>query len=281
MKGQDNYENRIMEINKTFLFFLFPLILVVFFVVFIHFGNTQIDVREPAKLADRQYDNKRVVSKLINNYRQQDKNIKQNPDEQLSLSIKSELTDMKIHRTFSTDKQNGSYIRKLQQLTKLETKSIDKLLSVLPELLRDDNPQLRLAAVESAGNIRHSDLSLALQPALHDMSPLVRTEALNALSAQDDPAIVSTIDPLLFDKNRQVRLAAINALSEIGSEESIVALASLLTDGDIMIRLHAVSALGEIGGIRSIAYLLHARNDSDNSIQSSVESILDELENAY
>lgn len=165
----------------------------------------------------------------------------------------------------------------LEQIRLLENTPVTHAIFELQPLLANTDPVIRLAAIESLGDMTNQATLPALSAALDDPNPQLRIAALEALAAQEDESVVSSIEPYLYDQDREVRVAAIEALVELESETAVPALAGLLSDQDTLIRHHAVNALGEIGGEYAISYLLQARYDPDERIRANAESILIEL----
>ena len=165
----------------------------------------------------------------------------------------------------------------LEQIRLLENAPVTLAIFELQPMLANTDPVIRLAAIESLGDMTNQATLPALSAALNDPNPQLRVAALEALASQEDESVVSSIEPFLYDQDREVRVAAIEALVDLESETAVPALAGLLSDQDPLIRHHAVNALGEIGGEYAISYLLQARYDPDERIRANAEDILIEL----
>ena len=166
----------------------------------------------------------------------------------------------------------------LEQIRLLENAPATQTIYELVPWLSNVDPVIRLAAIESLGDMTNQATLPALLTALNDPNPQLRIAALEALAAQEDESVVSSIEPYLYDQDQEVRVAAIEALVELESESAVPALAGLLSDQDSLIRHHAVNALGEIGGENAMMYLLQARYDPNETIRINVDAILAELE---
>ena len=169
----------------------------------------------------------------------------------------------------------------LEQIVLTEDLPIIEAVFELEPMLANHDPVIRLAAIESLGDMTNPATLPLLIAALNDPNPQLRIAALEALASQEDESVVNSIASYLFDQEPEVRLAAIEALEDLEYERSVHALAGLLSDQDVRIRRHAVNALGEIGGKYAISYLLQARYDPDERIRANAEAILDELEDQY
>lgn len=166
----------------------------------------------------------------------------------------------------------------LEQIRILENAPVTHAIFELQPMLANTDPVIRLAAIESLGDMTNQATLPALTVALNDLNPQLRIAALEALASQEDVSVVSSIEPYLYDQDRGVRVAAIEALADLESETSVHALAGLLSDQDRLIRHQAVCALGEIGGDDAISYLLQARYDPDATIRANADDILSEVE---
>lgn len=109
----------------------------------------------------------------------------------------------------------------LECLTEIGRPTIPYLIVSLQEPDKD----VRIAAANVLGTIRHHDACAALIEALHD-------EHIN------------------------VRYAAVEALSRIPSQKSVIPLTQVLEDDEDWLKLPAISALGHIGDYRATAYLI-------------------------
>ena len=166
----------------------------------------------------------------------------------------------------------------LEQIRQLENAPVTEAIFELQPLLANEDPVIRLAAIESLGDMNTQATLPALSAALNDPNPQLRIAALEALASQEDKSAVSSIESCLFDPEREVRVAAIEALADLEVEIAVHALAGLLSDQDALIRHHSVNALGEIGGENAMMYLLQARYDPNANIRANADAILAELE---
>jgi HEAT repeat protein len=164
----------------------------------------------------------------------------------------------------------------LEQIRQLENAPVTEAVFELRPLLANEDPVIRLAAIESLGDMTTRATLPALSAALSDPNPQLRIAALEALASQEDESVLSSIEHYLYDQNRNVRVAAIEALADLEIESAVHALSGLLSDQDSLIRHNAVSALGEIGGENAMMYLLQARYDPNSTIRANADAILAE-----
>ncbi|MEW8256027.1 MAG: HEAT repeat domain-containing protein [Candidatus Thiodiazotropha taylori] len=152
---------------------------------------------------------------------------------------------------------------------------------VIDHILTQEDPVLRLNAVESLTEYQHDVINILLLEALYDPEPQVRATVAESLGMSQDEDLLSYLEPVLYDSDQNVRIAAIWAIADLESEQGIYALAPLLSDSHVEIRFNAMAAMGEIGGAACVHYLENHRYDSDERIRRSVAAILYELEADY
>lgn len=96
----------------------------------------------------------------------------------------------------------------------------------------------------------------ALTLALKDEEKNVRIAAANVLGAirhhDACDALIATLD----DQNVNVRYAVVEALSKIPSQKSVIPLTQILEQDDEWLKLPTISALGHIGDYRATPYLI-------------------------
>ena len=165
----------------------------------------------------------------------------------------------------------------LSRIARLEDEPAVTALAELVPMLASEDPAIRLAAIESVGDMTIPAVLPVLSMALNDLDPQVRVIALESLAAQDDASVAGNIETCLYDQDPEVRMAAIDALAALEAKGSVYALASLLSDPEVSIRQHALNALGDIGGDNATRYLLQARYDPDETMRINADLILTEL----
>jgi HEAT repeat protein len=113
-------------------------------------------------------------------------------------------------------------------------------------LLRDPDPDVRVAGVVLLGALGLRATRSWLEPLLHDVAPTVRAAAAQALGRLRDPAAGAALLPALVDDAAAVRQAAAHALGHLGDRYAVPALLHSAEDEDPQVR-HAV--LGALAGL--------------------------------
>jgi hypothetical protein len=116
-------------------------------------------------------------------------------------------------------------------------------LGMLAEILaRDEDPQVRRAAVANLARLGGPEASILAQDALADGDPMVRIEAVRAL-ARDADAAAPLARVLSDDPDATVRRVAVQILASLDSEEAQAVLEIALDDADDAVRAAATNAL--------------------------------------
>ncbi len=115
----------------------------------------------------------------------------------------------------------------------------------LRDLLKNEDSEVREAAVRALGNMGELDIAEALK----DEDSVVRMHVLYATIKVNDPALIPLlIKAFLNDKSEGVRTTAINVLGEKKSLEAVPVLEEALKDDNREIRTAAKRALAKITG---------------------------------
>ncbi len=100
-----------------------------------------------------------------------------------------------------------------------------------------------------------------LTKALHDEDKNVRIAAANVLGAIRHHDACDVLIHALKDEHVNVRYAAVEALSRIPSQQSVIPLTEVLEHDEDWLKLPAISALGHIGDYRATPYLIKMAED--------------------
>lgn len=131
-------------------------------------------------------------------------------------------------------------------------------IPVMAELL--DHPSTRLLAVQTLGQIRHSEIIPLLLPVVNDPDAQVRAIAIEALGSFHAPEITTALVQALQDLAVPVRRAAVTSLGfrhleECHSLEVVKQLRPLLFDLNLDVCRQSAIALGRLGTPDAVAAL--------------------------
>ncbi len=130
-------------------------------------------------------------------------------------------------------------------------------------LLRDGDPDVRVAGVITLGALGVRATRSWLEPLLHDVTPTVRTAAAAALARLRDPASVAALLPVLVDDEAPVRRAAVEALGQLGDRYAVPALLQIAADEDLGVRQAVLAALATLAAPGALPIFLVALGTSD------------------
>lgn len=112
--------------------------------------------------------------------------------------------------------------------------------------LRDEDEDVRQAAANALGRLKHRSAIQPLVRALEDESTEVRRAALDALGEYERGVPAAPIRRLLSHEDPEFRSEAAHMLGHLKDRASIPAIAALLVDVSDDVRYHALEALDEM-----------------------------------
>jgi HEAT repeat protein len=167
-----------------------------------------------------------------------------------------------LHQLKSSDPKS-----KIKAARALGSAKERKAVPVLIELLKDENSDLRSAAIEALGAIGHPGSAEGLISALSSPHPSAKGtaehEALARALAGLGGAAVRPLIQALASENRQTRRWSACALGMIKDPQAVDPLIEKLDDSRSEVRKAAALALGEIGDLRAIKGLVRALANRD------------------
>jgi len=126
----------------------------------------------------------------------------------------------------------------------LGTGAVKDLLAALA----DDNPQVRVAAANTAAALSGKDVTAAFLADLGQAAPVSRAGILGVLARRADVMALPAAIQALTDGEREVRLAAIAAVAALGREKAATPLVGMLATKEQDERKAAQDALARLPG---------------------------------
>ena len=127
--------------------------------------------------------------------------------------------------------------------------------AVLVELLKDEQPAIRAAAVQALGDLGDGRMAVAVGAMLKDPAVIVRAGAAEALGKLRSPSSVQPLADALSARDNfyrgsslWVRRHYVDSLGNIGSKEAVPTLLRCIDDSDESVRLASVKALETVAG---------------------------------
>ncbi len=132
----------------------------------------------------------------------------------------------------------------------------------------DQNPAVRLEAVEAFQYVPRDDALPWIRTALDDKHPAVRFAACVALGQMNDGLSLRRIEARVDDENASVQVAALFALHRLGNRERSGELPTfLLRHDDAAVRRNAALLLGMLDDKSAIKIMARAMSDSDEGVR--------------
>lgn len=171
------------------------------------------------------------------------------------------------------------------RISAVKTYGESKLPYVVDELVQmldtEGNQDVRATIALVLGNSEGKSVISVLANLLQDNNPRVRANAVEAISNFGDECNVPLIIPLLNDPNNRVKANAATALWKFGGLRMVHEMKDMLKGHeDKWSRSSAAYALGEMGGIHVVPALLDALNDPMPEVRRNVIKALGKIGDA-
>jgi len=157
--------------------------------------------------------------------------------------------------------------------TPVDTISVNNLkpqaTQIIQEALADDNPLIRVNAIEVVATTKQIRLMPKVRRLLKDKFVPVRFAAALAVGDLQYSLAKSEVAPLLQDENENVKIAAAYAMSKLGSPDSFQLLRKAIASNDQTVRANAALLLGKSGdkNVLKFLYWTLQREDSDDRVR--------------
>ena len=151
-----------------------------------------------------------------------------------------------------------------------------KALRITQEALADNDPLVRVHAIEVVASTRRLKLMPQVLQLLNDKSMPVRFAAALAVGDLEYSPAKRSLNQLLNDNDANVIIAAAYAMGKLGSFEYLEVLRKAAANEDQKVRANAVLLLGKSGDKSSLQLLWHTLQDKDSDdrvVYQSAEAI--------
>ncbi|MHC4124257.1 MAG: HEAT repeat domain-containing protein [Planctomycetota bacterium] len=152
-----------------------------------------------------------------------------------------------------------------KKLTPVESVSTlkPKAFQIISQGLSDENPAIRVRAIEVVASTEKLDLMPEVQKLLKDDFVPVRFAAALAMGDRKYYPAADKLEKLLKDEDK-VKMAAAYALDKLGSYDSFSVLGEAITSKDQTVRANATMLLGKTGSEKALKPLYWALRDEDS-----------------
>ena len=157
-----------------------------------------------------------------------------------------------------------------------EARALNDPSDMLDKLVKDRQPDVRIAAFEALCALGRSEEGLVSLPAITNDGRLVRTRAIDALAATD-PLPIRQLANLSDADDALLRYVCVGALGRAGCREAIDVIINGVTDPDVEVRIEALRSLKELGDTSALPACLSALRDEFWEVRSAAVGTCAEL----
>ena len=227
---------------------------------------------------------------------QSEKKKAQTPDEEVEEQLKRHKEEMKARNGNSKTEEQWAKIMRKNGLDEDRIARFSKALSDENEIMRaaavenlkatgncgiecmiillaDPKNNVRIAAIESLGDLRAKRAAKYLVKLIKDKNENVRMACVHSLGQMHDPETLGSIVGRLFDPNAAVRNKAIETVAKFGSE-ALPHLKEHLSIQDMAVRIIAIRTISKISHPDSIALCIRMLNDTEYDVRQCAEAAL-------
>lgn len=144
-------------------------------------------------------------------------------------------------------------------------------------LIKDEDPQVRKAAITAIGANRVKTSASMLVLALADESPDVRIAVADALGNLHDATTLEALEHAFNDDDAWVQAAVLKAVARIEPVRALSIIKSIHTGAEGLLMISCLKILQEIGGSESVDIIRHALQNSDKDIARQASKSLEHL----
>ena len=150
-------------------------------------------------------------------------------------------------------------------------------MSLLQEILSDEDPEIRAQALRSLIKFRNPIVSSLLKKHLKDSDPKVRIAALRGIFQHQEKIELNILLQLLSDQSSWVRRKVATLIGWTQIEGSLPILMELSRDQDPMVRRAALFSLAILYPDESENRFMEAMTDSDPILRKCAKVILEKI----
>ncbi|HXE97985.1 MAG TPA: HEAT repeat domain-containing protein [Dongiaceae bacterium] len=144
-------------------------------------------------------------------------------------------------------------------------------------LIKDEDPQVRKAAVSAIGANHMATSGAILVLALADEDPDVRIAVAEALGNVHDAATLDALEYALNDEDVWVQSAALKAIARIDPSRALSIIKNIHTGAEGLLMITSLIILEEIGGLEAVEIIRHALDSNDSDIARQAATSLEHV----
>lgn len=172
---------------------------------------------------------------------------------------------------FCASKQ--THHRKAAALLLASLGELDRLLL----LVKDEEPQVRKAAVTALGAYSVDKSAPMLVLALADEDPDVRIAVADALGNLHDASTLDALEQAVHDEDIWVQSSLLKAIAKIGPARALSLIKKIHTEAEGLLMINSLKILEEIGGSEAESIIRYALQSGDPDIARQAAKSLDRI----
>ena len=191
------------------------------------FGDTDAEIREAAVVAAVRSSDPRAADILVKALSDESDKVKSAALDGIAAKrIKSAREQLQMMGHY----QDVTVRRKAVKayIAMLDPGEVSQYLDFLTEMLYDQDPEVKLAAIGVVKQVHERRAIVAIGALVIDPDRGVKTAALDALAASKERDALEGIEKAVFDNDHATRVAALDALQRLGRKEALDFLSELL-----------------------------------------------------
>ena len=157
--------------------------------------------------------------------------------------------------------------------------TIDRITTLLANVVNVDEPFVRGKALVSLAALRHGDapdlIDTMFDEAIGDSS--LMSDVLTAMGETGDRSWLPTIQDAFYSADSRIRIAAVLVFGKIARDEEVESLSELFDDHVLEVQMATIKALEEIGTAQAREMLDLAVSSSEPEVQLLAKAALDTL----
>ena len=171
----------------------------------------------------------------------------------------------------------GSRSRPWERLRVIrEARALNDPAQLLSDLIKDESPDVRLAAFEALCALGRADEALVSLRGIANEGRLVRMRAVDALAASE-PFPLLQLKNLAESDSASLRLVTVGALGRAASVEAHEVVVAAVTDSDIEVRIEALRALRDMEDRAALPACIAALQDEFWEVRSAAVGTVADL----
>jgi HEAT repeat protein len=199
-----------------------------------------------------------------------------NDVKEAALEASISVNNPEVNKKFQAMATGEKEIHRMMAFHALGRFALAENMPYIVKGLKDASPDVRRVAVEAMNGFVNTDLAAMnmLESSLSDENPAVRLAAIDALGSCNLPESVDLLLKVLKDADPWVRARCVESLGKKGLDAIVPQLAELLQDEQVLVVIKTIEALAAFDGEVAFKYLLPMVDHPEPEVQDAAAAAL-------